>query len=137
MALRNIFKKEEEGKKKEATVEKVKPTSAGKVKTGKENLEKKIGLSHNYRILDIPHITEKAGDLAEAGQYIFRVFPKANKVQIKKAVENDFGVNVVSVKIVNVKRKKKRLGRIEGMKPGYKKAIVKIKKGQKIELLPR
>jgi large subunit ribosomal protein L23 len=135
MALGNIFKKEKE--KKPAVTKKAEPTPVKTAKAVNKKPEKKIVSGKNHRILNIPHVTEKAGDLAEKGQYIFRVFSEANKNEVKKAVESDFGVNVVSVKIVNVRRKKKRLGRIEGFKSGYKKAIVKIKKGQKIELLPR
>jgi large subunit ribosomal protein L23 len=87
--------------------------------------------------LKSPHITEKASDLTKVNQYIFKVFPRANKTEIKKAVENLYGVNVISVKIINIPPKRRTLGRISGWRKGYKKAIVKIKEGQKIELLPR
>ena len=68
---------------------------------------------------------------------MFEVWPETNKTEIKKAVEGVYGVDVIKVKIIKVPRKKRRLGRISGFKQGYKKAIVKIKKGQKIEILPR
>ena len=90
-----------------------------------------------YKILKGPHVTERASDLTAQNQYVFKVWPRANKVQIKKAVEDVFGVNVMQVRIINVVRKKRRLGKIEGFRKGYKKAIVKIKEGQKIEILPR
>ena len=56
---------------------------------------------------------------------------------MKKAIEDAYGVEIVSVKIINVSAKERRIGKTKGMKPGYKKAIAKVKKGQKIELLPR
>ena len=82
-------------------------------------------------------MTEKATELAKKNQYVFKVWPRANKVEIKKAIEDIYGVDVVSVKIIKVPRKRRRLGRISGWRKGYKKAIVKIKEGQKIEVLPR
>ena len=90
-----------------------------------------------YRILKSVHITEKATELAGKNQYIFKVFENANKQEIKKVVESIYNVDVVSVNIINIHRKRKRLGKSIGWKQGYKKAIVKIKKGQEIEILPR
>jgi len=89
------------------------------------------------KILISPHITEKVTDLAKKNQYVFRICPKANKVEIKKAVENFYGVDVLDVRIIKIPPKQRRLGRISGWKKGYKKAIVKIKEGQKIEMVPR
>ena len=88
-------------------------------------------------VLIEPHITEKSTRLQKQNQYVFKVFKKATKNEIKKAVESLFGVHVESVRVINVPPKKKRLGRIEGKKSGYKKAIVKIKEGEKIEILPK
>ncbi|OIP74767.1 MAG: 50S ribosomal protein L23 [Parcubacteria group bacterium CG2_30_36_18] len=90
-----------------------------------------------YKILRTPHITEKATDLVKKNQYVFKVFPEANKTEIKKAIEDLYGVDVESVKTINIPRKKRRLGRIKGWRKGYKKAIVKIKEGQKIEVMPK
>jgi len=90
-----------------------------------------------YRVLSSPHVTEKATKLAEENKYIFKVLPRANKIEIKKVIEGLYGVDVVGVKIINIPKRKRRLGRQEGWRKGYKKAIVKIKKGQKIEILPR
>ena len=83
-----------------------------------------------------PHITEKATDLAAKNQYVFVVARAANKRDIARSVEKMYGVNVRLVRIVNVHPKKMRLGRIQGVKKGYKKAMVKVKEGQKIEILP-
>lgn len=90
-----------------------------------------------YRILKAPHITEKATFLAAKNQYVFKVFPKANKTEIKKAIKSVYGVDVLDVKIINIPKKRKRLGKFSGWKKGYKKAIVKIKQNQKIEVLPK
>jgi large subunit ribosomal protein L23 len=85
-------------------------------------------------LLISPHFSEKATNLAQKNQYVFRVRKGANKTEIKKEIENLYKVKVLDVKIVNVPKKKRRLGRVSGWKKGYKKAIVKIKEGQKIDL---
>ena len=90
-----------------------------------------------YRILIAPYTTEKTAAAAEENQYVFKVFPRANKIQIKKAVEDVFGVSVEQVRTVNIHRKPKRVGGKQGWEKGYKKAIVKIKQGQKIDILSR
>jgi len=105
--------------------------------TKKKEVEKKERIIRTWGILKFPHITEKASDLAKENQYVFKVFKKANKIQVKKSVEDLYGVDVLDVKIINVPRKKRMIGRISGWRKGYKKAIVKIKKGQKIEIMPR
>lgn len=91
----------------------------------------------SWRVLSSPHVTEKATGLEGENKYIFKVLARANKNEIKKAIESLYGVDVVNVKIINIPRRKRRLGRQEGWRKGYKKAIVKIKKGQKIEIMPR
>ncbi|OGZ22603.1 MAG: 50S ribosomal protein L23 [Candidatus Nealsonbacteria bacterium RIFCSPLOWO2_01_FULL_41_9] len=84
-----------------------------------------------------PHVTEKATDLIAKNQYVFEVFPRAGKTEIKKAVESLYGVKVLGVGIVNIPRRKVRVGKTMGFKGGYKKAIVRIQAGQKIEVLQR
>jgi len=121
-------KEEKEPEKKEEKEEKRK-------KEQKVSLEKKGRLA--WRVLKEPHITEKATFLAQENQYVFKVFPDANKTEIKKAIEELYGVEVEKVRIINVPKKRRRLGRIEGWRKGYKKAIVKLKPGQKIEIIPR
>jgi large subunit ribosomal protein L23 len=88
-------------------------------------------------VLKSPQITEKATFLADKNQYIFKVYPAATKQEIKKAVEEIYGVDVLKVRTIKVPRKQRRLARSVGWRKGYKKAIVKIKEGQKIEILPR
>lgn len=89
----------------------------------------------NYRsIIKAPIITEKSSDLAQNNTYVFSVDTKANKTQIKQAIENIFSVKVESVNTINVKPKKKRVGRYVGKTNRVKKAIVKLKEGSSIEL---
>ena len=142
MAILDVFKKKRGVKKEKERKEVVKEMKKEKVmeerretKVSPGKKERKFG--EVYRILKIPHITEKATALAGKNQYVFKIWPKANKVEVKKAIEDLFGVDVIGVRIINIPRKKRRLGRIEGFRRGYKKAIVRIKEGQKIEVLPR
>ena len=90
----------------------------------------------NYRdVIKAPIITEKSSDLAQNNNTIvFSVDVKANKTQIKQAVEKIFNVKVEKVNTVNVKPKKKRVGRYVGKTNRVKKAIVKLSEGNSIEL---
>ena len=87
-----------------------------------------------YDIIKAPIITERTTQLIESqNKYTFKVDRKANKVEIKKAVETIFNVNVLSVNTINVLPKFKRMGKYEGYKNAYKKAVVKLAEGQKID----
>lgn len=87
-----------------------------------------------YEMIKSPIITEQTMKLAEqSNKYTFKVSKDANKVEIKKAVEAIFSVKVVSVNTVTVLPKAKKMGKYEGLKAGYKKAIVGLADGQKIE----
>jgi len=81
-----------------------------------------------------PIISERSMQLVEENKYAFYVDKRANKVEIKKAVEELFDVNVEAVNTVNTTGKKKRLGRSFGRTPDRKKAIVTLKEGDRIEL---
>ena len=90
---------------------------------------------HPYEVLRRPLVTEKTnmqGDLEN--RYSFEVDRRANKLQVKEAVEQAFNVQVVAVNIINVPAKQRRLGRQLGHKPAWKKAIVKLAAGQRIQL---
>jgi large subunit ribosomal protein L23 len=81
-----------------------------------------------------PIITEKATILSEQNKTVFKVHSGANKNSIKKNIEKLFKVTVVKVNIINTKTKKKiKQGKLS-IKPGYKKAIITLKKGQSIDL---
>ena len=81
-----------------------------------------------------PVVSEKSYVLATADKYTFRVHPDAHKTQIKQAVEQLFDVNVIEVRTISVKSKPKRRGYNKGAKPGWKKAIVQLREGDKIEI---
>ena len=88
---------------------------------------------NSYRdIIDSPIITEKSATLEPNGTYVFKVNVKANKTQIKQAIEKKFNVKVMAVNITNSHPKKKRVGKYTGMTSKYKKAIVTLKKGDTI-----
>lgn len=70
----------------------------------------------------------------EENCYVFKVHPSANKIEIKKAIETAFDVKVLNVKTINVKGKTKRLGRFEGKRSSWKKAMIKLKKGDSIDI---
>ncbi len=89
---------------------------------------------HPYSVLKRPIITEKSTILAGQGKYVFEVDIRANKPQIKEAVELAFGVRVKSVNTMIVKGKRKRWGRRVTRRPDWKKAIVTLQPGEKIEL---
>ena len=85
-------------------------------------------------IIKAPVITEKSGVIAQNGKYVFKVDSRANKIEIKQAIEKIFNVKVESVNTINVKPKKKRVGRYVGKTNRMKKAIVKLSEGSSIEL---
>ncbi len=167
MALLDFFKKKkkplasakatagEKKKKSEKKIEEIKKPASAKASAGKEEIikpptfgekaggkpeikraKKKIS-EIAYRVLYSPHITEKATALTEENKYVFKVSEKSNKIEIKKAIEDLYGIDVIGVNIINIPRRQRRLGKQTGWRKGYKKAIVKIKGGQKIEILSR
>jgi large subunit ribosomal protein L23 len=90
-------------------------------------------------ILIQPLMTEKMTALANARQFAFKVNPKANKIEIQKAVEKKFSVNVLSIRTISMKGKTKsqltRRGRVAGKRSDWKKVIVTLKEGQTIDFL--
>ncbi len=89
---------------------------------------------HIYEVLRRPVVTEKNAMLAEQNKYTFEVARDANKPQIKEAVEKVFKVEVSSVNVIHVRGKMRTVGRGRGMSPAWKKAIVTLERGHKIEL---
>jgi len=94
-------------------------------------------MNEPYDLIQTVRLTEKASLLSEKlNKYVFRVSPRANKVQIKQAIERLFNKKVVSVNTCNYAGKKKRERRADfGRKAHWKKAIVTLKEGEKIELV--
>lgn len=93
-------------------------------------------MNEPHQLIDSPVLTEKATLLSEKhGQYVFRVNPRANKLQIKAAIEKLFGKKVASVNTANFAGKKRRERRADfGRTASWKKAIVTLKEGESIEL---
>ena len=81
-----------------------------------------------------PVITEKATTLSEFNKMVFRVHKSASKNSIKKSIEKIFKVNVIKINTINLKGKTKLVKGKKSSRPGYKKAIVTLKKGQSIDL---
>ena len=85
-------------------------------------------------ILIEPVLSEKANLLREQGKYVFKVLPSANKIMIKEAVRRLFKVHPVSCRIIVVSRKPKKLRYKAGYTAAWKKAIIRLKKDEKISL---
>lgn len=88
-----------------------------------------------WQVIERPLITEKNTYQLSSGKYTFRVAREANKVQIKEAVEKIFKVAVADVNVINVRGKERGVGRRKGFAPNWKKAIVTLQPGQRIEEL--
>lgn len=89
---------------------------------------------HPYSVLRGPILTEKSTELTGIGKYVFEVDPRANKMQIKEAVEIAFSVAVKQVNVMVVKGKQQGYGRRRGTAPARKKAIVTLAAGYDIKL---
>ena len=87
---------------------------------------------NNYDIIFAPIITEKTAAMEAEGKYVFKVDVRANKTQIKQAIEKAFNVKVENVNTMNNHPKDRRVGRYTGKTNRYKKAIVKLAKGNTI-----
>jgi ribosomal protein L23 len=85
-------------------------------------------------IIKAPVITEKSGVIAQNGKYVFKVDSRANKIEIKQAIEKIFNVHVKEIRTINVKPRKRRVGRYTGLTNRCKKAIVKLAEGEEINL---
>ena len=84
-----------------------------------------------------PNLTEKSTSLSEFNKVVFKVNKKANKKLIKKSIEKIYKVNVIKINTVNIRGKAKIVKNRKAYKPGYKKAIITLKKGQTIDLSTR
>ncbi len=152
MAFLDRFRKKEEKKKLEVMADKAAAKTLASKKTVKERAikkvvltgedkEKKIGkkiikskFKGGYGVLVKPLITEKISEAASLGKYAFMVTPSANKPTIKKAINAVYGVRVRNVRIINVIGKSVRYGRSFGKRKDWKKAIITLAPGEKIEI---
>ncbi len=143
MAL-NIFKKKKD---KEDALERApkqeKPVEVGKKETKKIKKQENKKTSPKFKasiseatdaIIIKPYITEKTAILADANQYVFVVNRKANQVAIRNAVKEMYGVTPVRVNVQNYAGKRVRFGRVRGKRKNWKKAIVTLPKGSKIDV---
>jgi large subunit ribosomal protein L23 len=89
---------------------------------------------HPNEVLLAPVVSEKSYSLIEDRKYSFKVHKDAHKTQVRQAVEQLFGVKVISVNIVQVPSKPKMRNYKMGRRPGWKKAIVQLKEGDSIEI---
>ncbi len=134
--ISSVFKKKPKPAAKKKAVKKTAPSEKSRASKKPKIASNKKKLEIAQRVLKEPHISEKATDLNAENKYVFKVIPKANKSEIKKAIEGLYKVRVKNVNIINVHAKKKMLRGIEGSSPGYKKAIVTLEQGEKIEIIP-
>jgi large subunit ribosomal protein L23 len=134
-------------RRKKDTTETQKKEEAQKVRTAKEavkdEVEEKLPGSpvlpkgedaESYRVILKPHITEKGTILEGQGKYLFRVARTAAKPEIKKAIEKLYKVRVRKVHIQRMPSKFRQVGKYEGRKPGFKKAVITLKEGERIEI---
>lgn len=144
MALLDFLKKKKEAEKAKPVKKTEKVSAVKKVEKKVEKKEEpavktqaksKTVKGFSFEAIKQPHISEKASDLSAKDQYIFEVSPNYNKNEIKNAVQGIYGVDVLSVNVIKIPAKKRRLGKTEGFRKAYKKAVVRIKEGQKIEIL--
>ena len=87
-----------------------------------------------YAAILRPHQTEKAARLQALNQYTFRVRPSANQLEIKQAIARLYKVKVAGVTVAHLPAKTRRLGRQTGQRAGFKKAVVRLAPGNKIDL---
>jgi large subunit ribosomal protein L23 len=128
MAFFSKTKKESPEKEEREEVKKAVAPEPKEKKAAKKEVGKTLG------VLVKPLITEKSSFLSPYGQYVFEVSLKTNKVEIAKAIERVYGVKPVSVNIVRVRGKKVRYGKTLGETKKWKKAIITLKPGDKIEV---
>ncbi|MGD1990184.1 MAG: 50S ribosomal protein L23 [Chromatiales bacterium] len=88
------------------------------------------------KVLKAPLVSEKSAVAGEMNQVVFRVAPDATKPEIRRAVEMLFEVDVEDVRVVNIKGKNKRFGQTLGKRSNTRKAYVRLKEGQDIDLMP-
>lgn len=93
----------------------------------------KINFSTSIDLIKQPLITLKTSQLFENNQYTFLVDPKLTKPKIKKAIEFLFAVKIIKLNTCNLPKKRRRVGQYSGLRPRYKKVVVKLAKGNTID----
>ena len=136
--FKNLLKKEKAPAKTESA-KKIKASEARAVSSASQELSVKLAQSavnesEGFGVIIATHMTEKTVAGSERGEYTFRVHGGSNKISIRRAVEARYGVDVEGVRTTKAKSKIRRMGRRSGILPGFTKAVVKLAKGQRIEL---
>ena len=109
-------------------------TAARKTKAEPKKIKpKKEDTGEAWRILIKPVTTEKVTGLGVFNQYAFEVAPRANKIEVRRAIKNVYGFDPIKVNVINVSGKEVRYGKSEGKTKHWKKAIITLSPGQKIE----
>jgi large subunit ribosomal protein L23 len=144
MSLFSDFRKKKESSEEEKKTPK--PASSAlkeeikKEETKEEVVEKKTPIRRKEKtdrpakLLESIHVSEKAARLEEEGQYVFRVTKKANKLEIARAFEEMYGVKVKKVRLINLPRKKRNWRGKTGYRSAWKKAIIQIMPGEKVNI---
>lgn len=128
--------------KKSSSFTKVSEDKKPRKKAPEEIIETSKKLEPTKKVIDLksggilisPITAEKALSGQSLNQYTFKVISSANKIEVAKAVAKTYNVKAVSVNIINIPKKARRVGKTLGFKAGYKKAIVTLAKGQSIEI---
>lgn len=128
-------RQKEKAEKKNQESETVKTGEEGAAKMPKPAEEEMAG--RTAYVLRAPHITEKGARLGHQNQYVFRIAEHATKTDIASAFRSLYGMQPLRVRMISLPRKPRRLGRTQGFKAGYRKAIVTLPKGKTIEMMPR
>jgi large subunit ribosomal protein L23 len=138
MSVIDYFKKEDDSKKKADLVEPENLVKQEKVESKKKPAISALPKAKSNDLADLvlvaPHISEKGSLLQENNQYIFRVDKRKNKIEVKQAVESLYKVKVLNVNIINQAPRPKKWRGKTGYRSSYKKAVVTLKAGDKIEL---
>ena len=119
---------------KKETVEKKKSKSFEKTVKAKKVSREKMPV-HYFELIKKPHISEKALQFNSEDKYVFVISQSANKSEVKKAIASLYRVVVKNVNIVKVPPKPKKFKGVPGIKSGYKKAIITLEKGNKIDVM--
>jgi large subunit ribosomal protein L23 len=129
MALFAKKTKEDKETKREVKISKVNPVK----KQGEKESRTGISKITDDIILE-PWITEKSHGLMATNKYVFQIHSKVDKKKVKRAIQTMYNVKVNNVNIINIPSKKRTYGRFKGKKSGYKKAVVTLKDGDRIDL---
>ena len=131
MAFWNKILKKEKREAEKKEVHKETPQETGATIEEKKS---ERGAGYETGVLRAPHVTEKTSNAAKENKYVFSIAPDANKFTVARVVEKKYGVEVTGVNMVRLPSKKRIRGKQIGWKAGLKKAIVKVKQGQTIEI---